>query len=132
MEGAPVLCISQGQKYCALSVTEASLIAAVAVVQHMLCIKNLLNSFELEVELPMNIEIGNKGCVDLINNYSVSGRTRHIDVKKNFLRELKEDSIINPVWKPGQYNSSDLFAKNLGGPDFKRHAKEYVGQDEYM
>ena len=132
LEGAPVMCTSQGQKYCALSVTELSLIAAVTVMQHMLYIMNLLYAFELKVKLPMIIEIDNKGCVDLINNWSVSGRTRHIDVKKNFMRELKEKGILKAVWKAGEDNSSDLFTKNLPGPSFEKHAKEYVGIDEYM
>ena len=77
-----------------MSVTEASLIATVTVVQYMIYVMNLLNSFELKVELPMVIEIDNKGSVDLINNWSVSGRTRHIDAKKNYLRELKENGVI--------------------------------------
>ena len=128
LEGAPVLCVSQGQKYCALSVTEASLIATVTVVQHMIYVMNLLNSFELKVELPMVIEIDNKGCVNLINNWSVSGRTRHIDAKKNYLRELKENWVIELRWCPGKENSSDLFTKNFGGPVFEKHSDEYVSE----
>jgi len=113
-------------------VTESALIAAVTVTQHMLFIMNLLRAFDLQVELPMIIEIDNKGCVDLINNWSVAGRTRHISVKKNFMRELKEQGIIMAVWKPGHSNSSDLFTKNLGGPTFNKHSKEYVcGDNEW-
>ena len=61
LEGIPVMYISQGQKYSALSITELSLIAAVMVVQHMLYIMNLLHTFKLKVELPMIIKIDNKG-----------------------------------------------------------------------
>ena len=132
LEGAPVLCISQDQKYYILSVTEVLLIVAVAVVQHMLYTKNLLNSFKLEIKLLMNIEIDNKGFIDLINNWSVSRRTYYINIKKNFLHELKEDGIIHPVQKTRQNNSSDLFTKNLHRPDFKWHTKEYARYNEYM
>jgi hypothetical protein len=38
----------------------------------------------------MILEMDNKGAVDLINSFSIGGRTRHIDVKQYFLRELKE------------------------------------------
>ena len=124
----PVLHISQEQKYCALSVTEASLIATVTVVQHMIYVMNLLNSFELKVELPMVIEIDNKDYVDLINNWLVSGRTRHIDVKKNYLRELKENGVIELRWSSGEENSSDLFTKNLGGPAFEKHSSKYISE----
>ena len=128
LEGVLVLCISQGQKYCVLSVTKASLIAVVTVVQYMIFVINLLILFELKVKLPMIIKIDNKGCIDLINNQSISGRSRHIDVRKNYLRELKENRIIMPSLYPGEKNSSDLFMKNLGGPLFEKHLHEYVGK----
>ena len=64
----PVLYINQEQKYCALSVTEVSLIAIITMIQLIIFVMNLLNSSELIVELPIVIKIDNKGCVDLINN----------------------------------------------------------------
>ena len=48
------------------------------------------------------------------------------------MRELKENKIIVPKWVAGEKLSADLFAKNLGGPDFRRHGKEHVGDDQHM
>ena len=45
----------------------------------------------------MILEVDNKGAVDLANNWNVGGRTRHIDVRYWFLRELKEKSIVKTV-----------------------------------
>ena len=56
----------------------------------MLYIMNLLDTFELKVELPIIIEIDNKACIDLINNWSVLVCIRYIDIKKNFICKLKE------------------------------------------
>ena len=28
-------------------------------------------------------------------------------------------------------NESDLFTKNLGGPDFNRHTEQFCGKDNY-
>jgi hypothetical protein len=50
----------------------------------------VITSLGLKVELPVVLEMDNKGAVDLANNYSIDGRTRHVDVKFFFLRELKE------------------------------------------
>jgi hypothetical protein len=44
----------------------------------------------------MILEIDNKGAVDLTNNWSVGGRTRHVEVQY-YLRELKEEGIIHTV-----------------------------------
>jgi len=42
-------------------------------------VKHLLESISLRVELPMIFEMDNKWEVDLINNYSVAGRTHHME-----------------------------------------------------
>jgi hypothetical protein len=51
--------------------------------------KNTLESIGLKVELPMILEMDNKGTVDLMNSFSDGDCTQHIDVKQCFLRELK-------------------------------------------
>jgi hypothetical protein len=55
----------------ALLVTEAELFAAVMTVQDMLFIMRIVESMGLLVELPMLLEIDNKGAKDLVNNWSV-------------------------------------------------------------
>ncbi len=90
LEDAPVMHRSAMQKAVALSSWKAELNAAVLCVQDMLYAKNLIELIGLKVELPMKLEIDNKGAVDLINSFSVWGCTRHINVKQCFLRELKE------------------------------------------
>jgi len=46
----------------------------------MLYVRHILESMGLKVKLPMIIEMDNMGAVDLANNWSVGGRTRHVDV----------------------------------------------------
>jgi len=36
---------------------------------------------DLQVKLPMMLEMDNKGAVELVNNYSVGGRTRHMETR---------------------------------------------------
>ena len=98
----------------------------------MLQAMHFIEALEMTVEKPMELYMDNKGCFDLINNWSVAGRTRHVDSRKNFMRKLKKNRIIVPKWVAGENLSADLFTKNLGGPDFRRHGKEYVGNDKYM
>ena len=71
-----------------LLVTEAEIAAGVMVAQDMLYIYRLLESLELEVELPMILEMDNSGAVDIANSWSVGGQTRHMDVRNKFLHEL--------------------------------------------
>ena len=110
------------QRIVALSVSEAELYAATQCAQDMLYIYRLLSNIGLKVKLPMVLEVDNQGAVDLANNWSVGGRTRHVEVRQYFLREMKEQGLIVVKWCSGDSNESDLFTKNLGGPDFEKHA----------
>jgi hypothetical protein len=124
--GAVISMKSKGQQASTLSVTESELVAAIDCAQDLLFEKKVLESIGLKVKLPMILQVDNKGVMDLANNWSVGGRTRHITVKTNFLRELKEEGILQVEWIPTEANSADMFTKNLQGPLFAKHASVYV------
>jgi hypothetical protein len=50
----------------------------------MLFIMRVLESLGLLVEKPMILKVNNQGAVDLANNWSIEGRTRHIEVCQYF------------------------------------------------
>ena len=122
LERAPIAIKSVMQKIIALSVTEVELIALVQCVQEMFFVKKVLESMGLSVELPMLVECDNKGAVDLVNGHSISGNTKHIDVK----------GVIEVKWIPTDENEADLNTKNTTGAIFERHHPRCVGTDEYM
>ena len=132
LEGAAVTVKSAMQKIVSLSVTEAEMVAAVQCVQDMMYIKRLIESMGLQVELPMELEIDNRGAQDLFNNWSAGGRTRHMETRMFFLRDLQEEGTIKVKWRKGTDNPVDMFTKNLSGPAFNKCAKVFVGEDEYM
>jgi hypothetical protein len=88
--GAPVIQHSTMQRIVALSVTEAKLFTATNNAQDYLYTKRIIESLGLHVQLPMILEVDNKGAVDLVKNYSVGGRNRHVDTIQYFMRQLKE------------------------------------------
>ena len=129
---APISFRSKMMPIVALSVTEAELFAATLCAQDMLFAMRILNSLGLKVELPMILEVDNRGAKDLTCNWTVGGRTRHVEVKQFFLRELREQGLIEVRWCNGESMTSDLFTKNLAGPLFDKHAQSFVGRDQYM
>ncbi len=80
LEDAPVMFKSSTQKSVALSVCEAEQTAGVLCAQDMLYVQHILESMGLKVKLPMILEMDNRGAVDLANNWSIGGPTRHVDV----------------------------------------------------
>jgi hypothetical protein len=129
---APVSHKSKMMPIVALSVTEAELFAATQCAMDMLFVMRVLNSIGLQVELPMILEIDNRGAKDLTCNWAVGGRTRHVEVKQYFLRELRERGLIECRWCSGDKMTADIFTKNLAGPLFDKHAQSFVGYDDYM
>jgi hypothetical protein len=57
----------------------------------------------------MVLEMDNKGAVDLANNWSVGGRTVHMDVRQHYLRELKDEGLLVIKHLPGEENNADIF-----------------------
>ena len=120
LNDAPIIFGSVTQKHVTLSVTEAELAAVVSVVQD---VYRVVTYMELQVQLPMVVEMDNSGARDLANSWSVGCRTRHVDVRMFFLRELKEDGLI-------VFKHIDIFTKNVDAATLHRHTRCYCGNDK--
>ena len=115
-----------------LSLTEAKMVAAVMVAQDMLYVYWLLELVGLNIELAMVLEMNDSGAVDIANSWSVSGKTRHVDVQNYFLRKLKDQGLLVIKHIPGDTNDADIFTKNVTSAMFNQHVPLYVGVDEYV
>ena len=60
------------------------------------------------------IQMDNQGAIFLTQNESTA-RTRHIDVRYHFLRELTEgpDPVIKIIYVPSAENKADVYTKNV-------------------
>jgi len=131
LNDSPVAMKSKMQDIVTLSVTEAEIVAATMCIQEMLYVKKVIEGIGLEIELPMIIEVDNKGAKDLMNNWSVGGRTKHIDVRYFHIRKLKEANMVKIEWIPSEENCSDIFTKNLGQELFNKHSNVFVGDTSH-
>lgn len=60
----------------------------------MIYVDKLVKLMGLKVKKLIMIYCDNNGTVALVNGWSVGGRTKHINNRLNFLRELKEANEI--------------------------------------
>ncbi len=132
VNGIPISYCSATQKFVTLLVTEAEIAAGVLVAQDMLYVYRILESLELEVELPMVLEMDNSGAVDIANSWSVGNRTRHVNVRNYFLCELKDKGLLVIKHIAGEQNDADIFTKNVTPAIFDRHVPLHVGSNEYV
>jgi hypothetical protein len=131
VNGVPVVTKSVMQDTMKLSVTEAELESATTNVQDMLYLKQILESILLKVKLPMVLYTDSRSVIDLINNWSVGGRLRHVATKTMFLRELKELGWLVLEHTPGSLMRTDLMTKNLLKPVYEQHSSFYVTDEEF-
>jgi len=126
LNGSLVKMFSKMMPVVALSTTEAELYSAVQTAMDMMFTYHIVIAMGLTVELPMVLYCDNMGAVHLANNWTIGGRTRHVCVKINYLRELKEQGFIHMKHKSGTLVKADQGTKNLGVVDFWRFIKSFM------
>ena len=98
-------------KSVVLSSTEAEYMALSEVVKEQKFIVQLLQTMNIEVELPITVHVDNVGPIWLSNNRTTGDRTKHIDIRTSFVEEYQEDGkIIIKFVKSGE-NDADTNVK---------------------
>ena len=85
----------------------------------------------LGVELPMVLEVDNRGTKDMDQNFASSVRTKYMEVVMLWLGELPEKGILGIRWIKWVDNETEIQRKNVSGLDFNRHCKIYCYEDIY-
>ena len=75
-----------------LSTTEAEYVAVSEVVKEIKFLYQMLRSMEIKVPLPIKVQVDNVGAIWLANNSSVSERTKHVDLRAHFVRDMIQGS----------------------------------------
>ncbi len=117
---------SKQQKTVALSSSEAELVAASEAVKEIVFVMQVLNSIGIPVETPVIVRVDNMGAIFMAENASSSIRTRHIDIKWHFTRNLTKDKIIKIIFVRTAENKSDGFTKNVSADIHEKHTQDFV------
>jgi hypothetical protein len=128
VNGALVSWKSKQQEVIAKISTEAEYIALATVCTEVIFIKQLLESVNIGVKTPIKINVDNTGAIMLLENETISHRTKHIDVRVHFMRDLRADKIINIEYVNTHFKHADPYTKNLIGNAFSRLTSPYMGE----
>ena len=124
--GIPIAWRSKGMKSVVLSTTEAEYMALSEVVKELKFIVQLLQTMNIEVELPITVHVDNVGAIWLSNNHTTSDRTKNIDIRTSFVKEYQEDGKIIIKFVKSEENEADIFTKNTTNVIFSNHQKKLV------
>jgi len=119
---AVVAWASVTQKVLAVSTTEAEYISTGDGVKEGLFAKGVLCFLVPQLsEKCFDVCVDNAGAISLANNPLSSARTKHIDVRFHFLRELVRSKTIEVVYVPTKFQHADILTKPLTGEGFVMH-----------
>lgn len=83
----PIAWHSRKQNCVALSSMEAEYVSAVSAAQELVHLKGILSEFG-EVK-PIILRIDNCSAILLIKHFEISKRSKHIEVKQHYIKELR-------------------------------------------
>jgi hypothetical protein len=115
---------SNKQKSVALSSTEAEYMALCECVKQAKWVKTMLKELGFNLD-HVPIVCDNQGSIFLSSNPVTEKRSKHIDIRYHYIRELVQDSEeIQLQFTPGDENRADLLTKNLGHVKFFKFRAE--------
>jgi hypothetical protein len=124
--GVPIIWRSKQQKSVALSSSEAEFVAVSEATKEILFVMRVLVSMSIQVKTPVLVRVDNMGAIFMTENTSSNSRTRHIDTRWHFVRELVEDKTVEIVFVKSGDNKADGFTKNVDGDTHERHVSNFV------
>lgn len=110
---------STKQNVIALSTTEAEYIAACSTACQAVWMRRLLADMGKIQDEATPIFCDNKSTISIANNPIHHGRTKHIDIRFHFIRELITDGSITLQYCATDQQVADIFTKALSIYKFK-------------
>jgi hypothetical protein len=118
LNGCLVSWCSKKQSVVALSSTEAEYYALAESMKECIWTSSLIRELGLQ-DARFTVFEDNQSCIQLSNNPVKHGRTKHIDVRHHFIRNLLEDEKAVLTYVPSAENLADMFTKPLAKNDFE-------------
>ena len=106
------------QPTVALSSTEAEYMAIAEVAKEVMWLRIILIEMNVNVITPTIIYVDNQSAKKISENDTEHDRTKHIDIRHYFIRDLINSGEIKLVWISTHDQLADIFTKPLGGTIF--------------
>ena len=113
LAGAPISWQSRAQATVALSSTEAEYIAFAGAAQEAVWLLQVLREFKFGMNSPVVVYEDNQSTIKLVENPVFHKRSKHVDIKYHFVRELVENKTLAIQYVPTVDNLADIFTKPL-------------------
>ena len=90
-------------------------------------LRNLLRDLGFAQTAPTQIFEDNASCILMSENPANAERSRHIDTRQWFLRDMVRDGVLKLAKCSGLQNVADALTKSLPSPSFYKHQTYLFG-----
>ena len=111
---------SKKQASVTKSTTEAEYVALSQATQEAIWMRKLLSDIGCKSEEPTTMYEDNQGAIEISKNAKFHNRTKHIDVRFNFIREKVSTNEVKVVYLSTEDMLADIMTKGLTKKRFQR------------
>lgn len=104
--------MSKKQSTVALSTAEAEYVAAALTVSEMIYIRGVLQDLNCDNEM-CYLYIDNQSTIKMIESYENSKRSKHIDIKVHFIKDVVNKNLVKLKYVQSNENRADVLTKSL-------------------
>ncbi|KAD3337683.1 hypothetical protein E3N88_33203 [Mikania micrantha] len=122
---------SRKQSTVALSSSEAEYIAATAAACQGVWLRRILEDLGCDQELPTTIFCDNKSAINLSRNPIMHSRSKHIELKHHFIRDLVKQNVIQLEFCGTNEQLADMLTKAFSKEKFVQF-RSSVGMKRYQ
>jgi hypothetical protein len=116
--GSPISWLAKKQPLVTLSTTEAEFVALALCIQELLYLRQLTGELQQTSDQPILVHEDNQSTIKIATNAELHGRSKHIDVKYMFVRDLLDAGEFELKWCNTNNQLADFFTKALPTPAF--------------
>lgn len=124
MGSAAISWSSKKQQIVTLSTTEAEFVAAASCSCQAIWLRRLLEVLHNQQQGPTLIYCDSSSAIKLSKNSVLHGRSKHIDVRYHFLRDLSKGGVIELVYCRSEDQVADILTKPLKSAVFVKLRRE--------
>jgi transposase InsO family protein len=124
INNSSVIWSSKRQPTVASSTVEAEYTAVSEAGREAMWLRYLLTELGISQRKPTVIHCDNKGAIRLALNPGTHQRTKHIDIKHHFIRELIDRNVIVLEYVQSRMQLADVFTKGLPKPRHTENSEE--------
>ena len=113
-----VVWISKKQNFVSFSTVEAEYITARSCCSQLLWMKKLLSDYGISQDT-MVVYCDNSSAIDIFKNLVQHSKTKHIEIRYHFIRDLVERKIVALEYIPTECQNADIFIEPLDRSKFE-------------